>query len=58
MTNLIDGRRVAEILAVSKAQVMRLAASGELPSYVIGTRSVRFLVEDIQSYVKAQRRAS
>jgi excisionase family DNA binding protein len=43
---------VAECLHVSRAEVKRYAASGELPAVKLGHSTVRFRVSDVDAFIE------
>lgn len=51
-TEIIDIERVADLLCVSKETVARLTKNGEIPSYRIGDRLVRYSLDEIQGYLR------
>lgn len=57
MTKLLDPSDVADILQVTRAQVVRLANRGVLPSIRLPTGDRRFLESDIAAWIEAHRAA-
>ncbi len=53
---MLTAEEVASILAVSEKTVYRLAAKGIIPSFKEG-RIVRFIPDDINSYIQQRREA-
>ncbi len=53
---MLTAEEVASILAVSEKTVYRLAAKGIIPSFKQG-RIVRFIPDDINSYIQQRREA-
>lgn len=51
---LLKASEVAEILKVSRTQVYRLAASGELPSVRFGGATVRIKPEDLVKFIETK----
>jgi len=49
---LLTGSEVGEILGYTPRQVRTLAASGELRRVVLGHRSTRYLVDDVEAYIE------
>jgi excisionase family DNA binding protein len=56
MEKLLTAGQVAELLGCSKQQVLIMAQRGDLPSWVVGERLVRFRPEAIEDYLEANRR--
>lgn len=52
---LIRPEEVAEILQLSKPRIYQLAEVGIIPSVKIG-KSTRFLSEDVDAFIRANRR--
>lgn len=55
--NLLRPAEVAKALAVSRTQVYRLLASGELPSLHFGGRTVRVRPSDLERFIAGLPRA-
>ena len=51
-TRLLKAAEVAEILKVSKSNVYKLMAKGEIPRVRIGIKSVRVRPEDLNRYIQ------
>ena len=49
---ILTAKDVAGILRVSPAYVYAMAKRGDIPCVMIGNRSVRFVREDIEEWVK------
>lgn len=49
---LIRAKEVAQMLGISRQQVYRMAASGQLPSVFVTDRSVRFRPESIEEWIR------
>ena len=49
---IVDIERVADLLTVSKETVARLTKNGEIPSYRIGDRLVRYDLDEIREYLR------
>lgn len=58
MTKLLTIDEVTERLRVSRRTVATLIATRELPSVVIGARSTRVMLDDLEEYLANQRRAA
>ncbi len=57
MRPLLRPAEAARILGVSRSQIYRLAALGEIPHVRVG-RSVRFRLEDLRAFVERRRVAA
>jgi len=58
MEQLLDAKRVAEVLGVNVAQVRRLARLGQLRAYRLGYRTLRFKPHDVERYIQSRRENS
>jgi excisionase family DNA binding protein len=54
-SKLIRPEEVADILRLSKPRIYQLAEGGIIPSVKIG-KSTRFLLEDVNEFIRASRR--
>jgi hypothetical protein len=52
---LIDASELAEHLDVSIQAVYRVSASGRIPKYTLGHRTVRFCLDDVLAALKVER---
>ena len=54
MEELLDAKKVAEVLGVNVAQVRKLARLGQLRAYRLGYRTLRFKSDDVERYVQSR----
>jgi len=55
MEEMLDAKRVAEVLGVNVAQVRKLARAGELRAYRLGYRTLRFKPRDVERYIQSRK---
>lgn len=54
MEQMLDSKSVAEVLGVNVAQVRKLARLGQLRSYRLGYRTLRFKSLDVEQYIQSR----
>lgn len=55
MEEMLDAKRVAEVLNVNVAQVRKLARLGQLRAYRLGYRTLRFKPNDVERYIQSRK---
>ena len=52
---LMDREEVAALLGVHTETIRRAQATGKLPAYVLGSKLVRYRLEDVEAWLEANR---
>lgn len=57
-SDLLTAREAASYLRVSESTFQRLVRSGDIPSYSLGKRIVRYRRQDLDIYIESQQRTT